>query len=121
MQYRVLNLSLMGLDIIIESTAGERSPVFEGRLGNVAEVRSLQIEVSRFIDPNESILLQKVLYSGSHSGDAIPVSDFFKLKVEFSSLRSRQLSPSPELRRFLDVIEQAVDVGIRENQPIQFA
>jgi hypothetical protein len=57
---------------------------------------------------------------------AVPILEMPFLEATFPDYRPNcplfALSNSPpELRRFLDVIEQAVDVGIRENQPIQFA
>lgn len=44
----------------------------EHRLGNVTEIADLREEIIRFVGP-ESVKVKKMLYSGAHSGDIIPL------------------------------------------------
>jgi len=90
----------------------------EHRLGNIAEISALREEAARLIQP-ESIVLQKVLYSGTHSGDTIPVQSLSSLAAEINSINNAS-HQSPELRRFVSSLEELIRAAKDEGNPIVF-
>ena len=90
----------------------------EHRLGNTAEIRALREEAMRLIGP-ESVVVKRVLYSGTHSGDAIPVESVSSLAAEVSSIHNASLQ-SAEFRRFIDAMKELVRVAEEEGNPIVF-
>lgn len=88
------------------------------RFDNIALISGLREEIRRIIGQH-SLLYTKVVYSGSHSGDFIPVAGLASLSKEVSSVR-RAKNPSTDLRRFLDDLDQLIRAAIREGNPIVF-
>jgi hypothetical protein len=88
------------------------------RLGNVTEIAELRDEISRLAVPAR-ILRDKILYSGSHSGDSIPVGKLAAVIDEIRSIRSTG-NASKELNAFLDSIEELVRTALNETNPIVF-
>ncbi len=61
----------------------------ERRLGNSSHIATLRTEVRRVLEDDFSpLLLSKVLYDGTHSGDVIRREDIGLLKLELSVLKS---------------------------------
>jgi hypothetical protein len=90
----------------------------EHRLGNTAEISALREEAVRLIGP-ESVVVKRVLYSGTHSGDAIPVESVSSLAAEVSSIHNAS-QLSVEFRRFIDAMKELVRVAKEEGNPIVF-
>jgi hypothetical protein len=90
----------------------------EHRLGNITEIAELRDEIARLIGP-ESLILQKALYSGTHSGDTIPVDSIPALLAELESIRSSRKG-SPEMRRFITSLEELIRAAKDEGNPIVF-
>ena len=89
-------------------------------LGNVAMIGALRGEISRAAD-NNSILLSKVLYSGSHSGDIIGVSDLDKLESEIKNVRNNTSKErSSVLERFLKDLTELIMAARAQQLPIVF-
>jgi len=88
------------------------------RLGNITEIAELRDELSRLTVP-ASILREKVLYSGSHSGDFIPFDELSVLLDEIHLVR-RTGKASRELQSFLDSIEELIRAATNETNPIVF-
>jgi len=90
------------------------------RLGNVDTIRQLRNEVEKEIGKN-SLLVTKVLVSGTHSGDILSLSEVSKLEDELIMLQERadldQLTALGLLSNKLKVLVTAA----RENgNPIVF-
>ncbi len=90
----------------------------EYRIGNIAEVDSLRDEIATLLGPGNQIG-DKVLYSGSHSGDVIPVDQLPRLAGEIESIQKMNRS-SKELSRFLENLKALINAAINENNPIVF-
>ena len=90
----------------------------EFRLGNVSAVAALHEETENLLR-GESLICGLVLYSGSHSGDAIPTSALASLAAEVKSVRESG-GASQELLLFLDKLEKLIDNATIEKNPIVF-
>jgi hypothetical protein len=88
------------------------------RLGNLAEIAALRSEVTQFGAPKD-ILLEKVLYSGSHSGDFIPLELLPLLSAEIKSIYNSS-GASSELLEFLGSMEDLIRAAKDEGNPIVF-
>ena len=90
----------------------------EQRLGNIAEISALKEEASRLIGP-ESVLIQKILFSETHSGDTIPLTNLAQLSVELDIIRGTGRE-SPQLQHFVAALEELVQAATDEGNPIVF-
>ena len=88
------------------------------RLGNVAQISALREEAARLFGP-ESMLLGKVLYSGTHSGDAIPLESVPLLSTELESITDAN-EQSPEMRHFIRSLQELIRAANDEKNPIVF-
>lgn len=98
----------------------KRTEAVHKRLGNATMIASLRHEISPFIR-QDSIVMSKVLYSGSHSGDEIHAEDIDRLDSEIRTTRARigkTLSLSVE--RFLDDMSDLVEAAREQESPIVF-
>ncbi len=91
-------------------------------IGNIMGVAELRDQLGGIVGVEDSLLLTKCLYSGSHSGDLIEVALLPSLEREVRGLleqRGKRISEhlSSTLNGFLGLIEAAK----RENNPIVFA
>lgn len=83
-------------------------------------IGSIREEMLSFLDA-DALLLTKVLYSGSHSGDEISVQDIEKLDSEIKRTRQRSgTSLSMSVERFLDDMTDLVSKAREERSPIVF-
>ena len=90
------------------------------RLGNATLIGALANEISRVVDPN-SILLQGILYSASHSGDGIGLENLRNLESEMNLVRQRtEGARSRELDSFLTVLAELIEAAKREKNAIVF-
>ncbi|MBF0548448.1 MAG: hypothetical protein HQM08_28695 [Candidatus Riflebacteria bacterium] len=87
------------------------------RLGNHDEIRYLREKISEIFSGKGSVILERVLYSASHSGDVIPSSEFFKLREEIRQLR---MLPDASLNSFVESMVTLINCGILEENPIVF-
>jgi hypothetical protein len=88
------------------------------RLGNITMISSLREEIARIVGA-DSILYQKFLYSGSHSGDFIPMDELPRLAGEMSLVRESG-KQSCDLRNLLGRIEELAQAALHERNPIVF-
>lgn len=98
----------------------KRTEALHKRLGNATMIASLRDEISPFIRQH-SLLMSKVLYSGSHSGDEIQAEDIDRLGSEIKTTRAKigtKLSLSVE--KFLDDMSDLVEKAREEKNPIIF-
>ena len=64
-------------------------------------------------------MVKKVLYSGTHSGDTIPVESLSVLAAELASI-SNAGPRSPELLEFIRSMEELIRAAKDEGNPIVF-
>jgi hypothetical protein len=90
----------------------------EHRLGNTAEISALREEAVRLIGP-ESVIAQRVLRSGTHSGDAIPVESIPSLAAEVNAIHNAS-QQSSELQHFIESLRELIRAAKDEGNPIVF-
>src|SRR5437867_1354527 len=89
----------------------------EKRLGNVAEIASLRELIGTALDPGDSLILSRVVCSGSHSGDSIKLDDLPQLRDEVRLLKSQGM---PGLHGFLESLDALLEAAEAEQNPIVF-
>jgi hypothetical protein len=90
-------------------------------IGNIMSVAELREELQTITGRDDSLLLQKCLYSGSHSGDVIALSVLPALEKEIRELlRLHGASLSQYFVSVLDGILQSIETATKENNPIVF-
>jgi len=90
-------------------------------LGNIARIRCLRDEISQALGQNagRSLLLNAILYDGTHCGDLIQIEDRDRLKEEVEWLRNIS-STGPEVAIFLSDLEELILASQRCGNPIVF-
>lgn len=90
-------------------------------IGNVLGVAELRQEISSIIKTRDSILLEKVLYSGTHSGDVIELVLVSTLEREIRGLLQYERSKlSAYVMKFLRGMLDLIETAKAENNPIVF-
>lgn len=87
------------------------------RIGNINAVAQLRAE-ARLVLGEESIVLSRVLYSGTHSGDTLKVELIPTLERELPRLQSA--TSSLEMLEFIRNLEELARVAKVEGNPIVF-
>jgi hypothetical protein len=87
--------------------------------GNISHIAELRACLQILMSSENSIILNKFVYDGSHSGDIIRSGDFPAIEVETAFLR-QQRQISPELAHFLNQLTELIEVATRELNPIVF-
>ncbi len=87
------------------------------RIGNIAAVEHLREEARRVLDES-SVLLSKVIYSGTHCGDTLSGELFSALEQELVLLRSGK--PSSPMFEFIRDMEDLINAAKVEGNPIVF-
>lgn len=91
------------------------------RLGNASTIGSLSEVVELALRRDKSILQDKVLFSGTHSGDVIEPTDFVQLRAELDEVRgSSPHNKVPILAEFVLNMEDLLDAALKESNPIVF-
>lgn len=106
----------------VNSDSGGQFIAIQKRLGNTSLISWLKEQVAVVLtDVPESIILTKVLYSATHSGDVIDAADFPQLQREIQLIRGKyKENPDVEIQQFLDDIEELIDVAREHGNPIVF-
>ena len=90
-------------------------------IGNIAFIAHIRKEIAKAFGHQENLLSRKVVYSGSHAGDCIPLSEIDELSREIDELeRNTMSSRSPELTTFIEQMRKLVAAAIREENGIVF-
>jgi hypothetical protein len=89
------------------------------RIGNVSTVNHLHKEISRVLSEG-SVILGKILYSGSHCGDKLALSDLSILKTEIIFLKRELRNRSSILEAFTENMLELVKISEKEGNPIVF-
>ncbi len=89
-------------------------------IGNIARVDRLREEAQAVLD-EDSVVLSKVLYSGTHTGDTLDSRMFVRLERELSSLaRHAGQTGSERLKQFASDMSDLLAAARAENNPIVF-
>lgn len=92
----------------------------EKRIGNVALVAELRHAAEKVLD-QDSVILSRVLYSGTHSGDWIEPQLFGQLEEELLSLRdSSNTLNSSYINGFVSDMSELLEAAKCEGNPIVF-
>ena len=112
-------------DLDLESAFEQKFPretriAADKRIGNIALVSWLR-ERASLVLKDRSIVLSKVLYSGSHSGDSIPVEQTLALRDELLQLGGSVEQPDRDhMKQFVTDMLELVDAARRVGNPIVF-
>ena len=109
----------MGLDARVAKVDKEGNILVcfaDERLGNIAAVAEVREELSKYLSAN-SVMLSRVIYSGSHSGDCLDVGLVQKLHREMEGLPTNLTEATQEfLKGLFNIVKAALD----HNLPIDF-
>jgi hypothetical protein len=89
------------------------------RIGNAQTVAELRQEVRDALGTTHSLLYERCLKSGTHSGDVIEYGLLDQLEQEVIKARKWD-AEKPLLKDFLDAMAELIQVGKREINPIVF-
>lgn len=95
----------------------------EIRLGNIDKISKIRQEISQIIITpfEESIILNKILYSSFHSGDKIEVYQLSKLSKEINYIEQKIKKYRTEsIDIFLRNMHKLIQAAKQENNPIVF-
>lgn len=99
----------------------ESTEVLHKRLGNVAAVETIRKEICKAQGQESNVLLGKVLYSSTHSGDTIELDSLDTLLREVSRLRKvTEGSRSMLLTNFIEDMLELIWAAQNEGNPIVF-
>ncbi len=101
----------------------DKVKVVEKRIGNIALVNVLKAEIEGILgeSSSETILVRKILYSGTHSGDIISLKDLDSLKHEITLVRGiAQQQTSVYVEHFLEDMKELIDASEQHGNPIMF-
>ena|ERR1019366_6342354 len=92
----------------------------EKRIGNIATVTALRHAAERVLN-GDSILLSKVLYSGTHSGNSIPLSLISQVQEELTVLRRyAENNADKALMQFVADLQELAAAASSQSNPIVF-
>jgi hypothetical protein len=108
----------MGLDAAIYKDEGNEEEIASVRLGNVSMIAYLRGAISHAV-PEASVLIHKVLYSGSHCGDSLTREEVRLAKSELEKVASR-LPEDSEVQDFVSTFGSIIDIALSRDRPIMF-
>jgi len=90
-------------------------------IGNTALVAFIRKEIANAFGHQESLLSKKVVYSGSHAGDHIPLFEIDQLSSEIDKLERTTIPErSTELTTFIRQMRKLIAAAIQEENGIVF-
>jgi hypothetical protein len=89
------------------------------RLGNISLIAFLREEAKLLLD-NDSVVLSKVLYSGTHAGDVIGSASLPQLEAELRQVQQSERHISKEMMEFTKDLQELIMAARREGNPIVF-
>ncbi|HVT29560.1 MAG TPA: hypothetical protein VHE81_16205 [Lacipirellulaceae bacterium] len=108
----------MGLDASVFRDDEEAHRIASVRLGNIAQIAYLSDTISRSV-PTATVLLEKVLYSGSHAGDELRPEEVLRVGEELAEV-SRTIRGDTEVQAFVSRFQDVVEVALQNVRPITF-
>ena len=110
-------------DAVLFRTWSDKVKAAEKRLGNMARVDLLRSELEGLLghSSSQTLLISKVLYSGTHSGDIISKEDLVPLRNEIALVRGISGPQiSSDLKAFLADMEELIAASEKHGNPIVF-
>ena len=104
----------MGLDVAIYGK--DERKLASKRIGNVSQIAHL-LALAKGSLADDSIIVSKVLYNGTHSGDSIGISE---LEVLWGELKSLSRISDAEMQNFARNMLEIVSVAREYGTAIQF-
>jgi hypothetical protein len=89
------------------------------RLGNISLIAFLREEAKLLLD-NDSVVLSKVLYSGTHAGDVIGSESLSQLETELRQVQQSERHVSKAMVEFITDVQELVIAARQEGNPIVF-
>lgn len=90
------------------------------RLGNSSLIGRVANEVSHTVS-RDSVLMRKVLSSGSHSGDVVALNDVGRLESEINLVRQKTAGVrSTDLENFLNSLLELIEAAKRQKKSDRF-
>ncbi len=105
----------MGLDAVVYDE--NEAELASKRVGNISHVTYLREVAARSLGV-QSIVVSKVLYSGTHSGDCLTVAELQPLATE---LRIIESTGDADVRAFAHDMLELVHAALSRDRPIHFA
>ena len=91
------------------------------RLGNITAISQLQSEIRAAAQNRVPILMEKVVYDGSHCGDYLPLSEMDLIERELELLTEVSLANRSQLLGgFIHEMNELVSAARAEKNPIYF-
>lgn len=108
----------MGLDAAVYRDDDEVEQLLSVRIGNSAAVGYLAEIIGAQV-PSASVLLTKVLNSGTHCGDRLSKEEVRQVKLELADVKQR-LADDAAVKEFAATFEPVVEAALRHQRPITF-
>ena len=89
-------------------------------IGNISGVAWLREQIESGWADRCLQILNTVLYSGTHSGDFIPLDQVRKIKLEIAAIDCGEGPLPPRLAAFFEQMKQLVNAAESEGNPIAF-
>lgn len=86
-------------------------------LGNISAVADVREEASHLL-ASDSLLLTRVVYDGTHTGDSLEPDELPDLLAEISVVEQQR--PSPHTLEFLRKLRQIAQVAQQHGRPLMF-
>ena len=90
------------------------------RIGNISKVGWLREQIESRWPGRCSVILDAVLYSGTHSGDFISLDQVRRMKLEIAEIDCAEASIPAEMATFFEQIGQLLDAAEWERNPLVF-
>jgi hypothetical protein len=105
-------------DVWAETACLHRGALVSKSLGNIGHIGRISSVIARLPGEKYSIILNAVVYSGSHTGDWIDAHDAPLLLEEARNLRNDTADAA--LIDFADGLIELTEASIRTGNPVQF-
>ena len=93
----------------------------EAELGNVTLVSRLYQMISTVVDrEDQSVILQKVLYSGTHCGDTLHSENIKQMQAEINAIKQSAVGAEPDVASLLRHLSNLARSAEEQRQPIVF-
>ncbi len=108
----------MSLHATVYRDDREEEELASARLGNVSMIGYLR-DLIREKAPTSTVLLSKVLYSGSHCGDTLTIEEIRQIRAELDYV-SEKLSADPGAREFVASFGEVINAALHHARPVTF-
>jgi hypothetical protein len=90
------------------------------RIGNISTVAWLREQIESRWPDKCPLILNAILYSGTHSGDFISLDQVRRIKLEIARIDRSEVSIPARLTTFFEEFTQLINAAETEGNPIAF-